>query len=110
MATDNSRTLFALYTNQGDAERALNALADAGFRPEDIGFLGPGQVQEPDHARRQVVGVSGGSVAGGLAGGLLGAVAASAIPGIGPVITAGALLPIVMGAVTGAATGGTIGS
>jgi len=102
--------MVALFTNQADAERALNTLAEDGFRPEDMGFLGPHEVQEPDHARRQAAGIGGGSVAGSLAGGLLGAAAVSAIPGIGPVITAGALLPIVMGALTGGATGGTIGS
>jgi hypothetical protein len=108
--SDHRKTVVALFTGQAEAELALSALAEAGFRPEDMGFLGPREVQEPDHAKRQVVGVGSGAVAGGLAGGLLGAVAASAIPGIGPVITAGALLPIVMAAVTGSATGGTVGS
>jgi len=102
--------MVALFTSQADAERALSMLADAGFRPEEMGFLGPHEVQEPDHARRQAAGIGGGAVAGSLAGGLLGAAAVSAIPGIGPVITAGALLPIVMTAVTGGAAGGTIGS
>jgi hypothetical protein len=106
----DSRTILALFTSQEDAERALSALIDAGFRPDAIGFLGPGEAREPDHVRKQVAGIGGGAVAGTIAGGLLGAVAASAIPGIGPFITAGTLLPILLGAFTGGATGGTIGS
>src|SRR5438093_1524235 len=104
------RSMVALFTGQADAERAFSMLSDSGFRPEEMGFLGPHEVQGPDHARRQAAGIGGGAVAGSLAGGLLGAAAVSAIPGIGPVITAGALLPIVMGAITGGATGGTVGS
>src|SRR2546429_9501338 len=92
------RTMVALFTNQADAERALNTLAEDGFRPEDMGFLGPREVQEPDHARRQAAGIGGGPVPGSLAGGLPGAAPGPAIPGAGPAITPRPPPPLRMGA------------
>ena len=103
-------TVLGLFAAQADAEHAVNVLAEHGFPVDQMGFLGPGEVEERDQARAQVVGAGAGTLAGGFAGGLLGALAAATVPGIGAVVTAGALLPVIMGVITGGATGGTVGS
>lgn len=101
---------MGLFGAHGEAERAVNMLAASDFPVDRLGFLGPGEVRERNQARAQAIGVGAGGAMGAFAGGVLGALAASVVPGIGPVITAGALLPIIMGILTGGASGGTVGS
>ncbi|MBO0684947.1 MAG: hypothetical protein J2P45_17490, partial [Candidatus Dormibacteraeota bacterium] len=99
-----------LFGTHDEAERGVNMLAASSFAVDSMGFLGPGEIRERNQARAQAVGVGAGGAMGAFAGGALGALAASAVPGIGPVITAGALLPIIIGILTGGASGGTVGS
>jgi hypothetical protein len=103
-------TIFAVFPDQAAAEQAVNRLAAAGFSPDEIGFLAPGDASEPDYFKATVAGVGTGGVLGGVAGAVLGAVTVGAIPGIGPVLVAGALVPIALLGVTGASAGGTLGA
>jgi hypothetical protein len=103
------QTVLATFSGREEAEGAVHALAQAGFPSQDIGYLAPGEADEPDMLENMAKGAGTGGVVGGLAGTALGVVAAGMIPGIGPVLAAGALIPIAIGAVTGASAGGTLG-
>ena len=109
MAADEPRTIVGLFQTHEEAERAVNLLVNSGFRAEEIGYLAPGEAEEPDFKKSAAAGVGGGAVLGAIAGGLLGAASMVVAPGIGPIVTAGAWLPPLMGIATGAATGGTAG-
>jgi hypothetical protein len=101
--------MFGLFPSQARAEEAVNRLAQAGFDPRDIGFLAPGETREPPYLKAAAAGVGTGTALGGVAGAVLGAISVGAIPGIGPVLVAGALVPVAMGLITGAGAGGTLG-
>ena len=88
----------------------MNELRVAGFGPDEIGFLAPGDAGEPHSGRNQAIGVGSGLALGGVAGALLGAASVGAITGVGLVLVAGTLLPIVVGGATGASTGATAGA
>ena len=103
------QTVFGVFRTQAVAEEAVNRLAQAGFAATDIGFLAPGEAREPDFLRAAATGVSTGGVLGGVAGAILGAASVNAIPGLGPVLVAGAILPTAIGLFTGASAGGTLG-
>src|ERR1041385_8062270 len=96
--TKSLPTIFATFPDQAVAERAVNALANAGFSADEIGFLAPGAAHEPEYFKAT------------RAGAILGAATVGAIPGIGPVLVAGALVPVAVLALTGASAGGTMGA
>jgi hypothetical protein len=95
------RTVLGLFVTHDDAEHAVNVLVELGFPADQLGFLGPGETRERNQARAQVLAAGAGTAAGGFAGGVLGALAAPVVPDVGRVITAGALLPIMVGVLTG---------
>jgi hypothetical protein len=115
--TQQRRTAVGLFDHQDDLERVLNELKASGFAPEQVSL-----VAKDKGATREVVETTGmgggegagvGAVAGGITGGLLGwlvGIGALAIPGIGPIVAAGALATTLGGAAIGAATGGLIGA
>lgn len=115
--TQQRRTVVGLFDNQDDLERVLNDLKAAGFNPDQVSLVAKDRA-----ATREVVESTGmgggegagvGAVAGGITGGLLGwlvGIGALAIPGIGPIVAAGALATTIGGAAIGAATGGLIGA
>jgi hypothetical protein len=103
------QTVVGVYRAQAAAEEAVNRLSQAGFRADEIGLLAPGDVEEPRYFKAVATGIGAGGVLGGAAGAVLGAAAVGAIPGVGPVLAAGALLPVAMGAFTGANAGGLLG-
>jgi hypothetical protein len=103
-------TVVGLFPDQAAAEHAVEQLARAGFTADEIGLVAPGDVEEPDYARAEVTGIAAGGALGGVAGALLGAVTAGVIPGAGPVLVAGAIVPIAVLAFTGASAGGTAGA
>jgi hypothetical protein len=109
MPEDNKRTVIGLFASREEAERAIDRLAQAGFPPSEIGFIGPGETGEPEFKKSAAAGVGGGAVVGAIAGGLLGLASMAVAPGVGPIVTAGAWLPPLMGIVTGASAGGTAG-
>ncbi len=119
------QTVAALFRNREDAENAINALKASGFRGDQIGVAmrdrtAQGELIE-DTGSRAAEGAATGAVGGGLLGGIVGflvGVGALAIPGIGPVVSAGILTTAlgtagataVAGAGIGAAAGGLVGA
>lgn len=118
------QTVAALFQNRSEAEDAINALKARGFRGDQIGIAlrdrtEQGQLIE-DTGSKAADGAATGAVSGGLLGGVVGflvGVGALAIPGIGPIVSAGVLTTVfgaagataLAGAGIGAATGGIVG-
>jgi hypothetical protein len=121
----NRKTIGALFMNRSDAENAINALKARGFRGEQIGIAlrdrdAQGTLIE-DTGTKAADGAATGAIGGGLLGGLVGflvGIGALAIPGIGPVVSAGVLTATlgttgataVAGAGIGAVAGGLVGA
>jgi uncharacterized membrane protein len=115
------KTIAGLFDNYQDAEHAVNRLEKAGIAREHIGVLARDAVlnervlghEEESAAKGAGIGAVGGTAVGGLAG-LLSGLSAITIPGLGPVLTAGAVITALgstaAGAGIGAATGGIIGA
>lgn len=101
--------VVGIFTDRGQAERAVTALVDAGFPESEIGFLAPGENTEPEYFGPVAKAMAAGSAGGAAAGALLGALATVALPGIGAAVAGGTLLAAAMGGVTGGATGGVAG-
>jgi hypothetical protein len=107
-----------LFEDPMDAWDALHALRAAGFTAEQIGVaaLQAPEIEADERALRdlhrihvdETTGILAGGVLGGLAGWLI-AASAVAVPGVGALIAAGALVGAVGGAGIGAAAGGLIG-
>lgn len=118
------KTIGALFMNRSDAENAINALKARGFHGDQIGIAlrdrdEQGKLAE-DTGTQVADGAATGAIGGGLLGGLVGfliGIGALAIPGIGPVISAGVLATTfgaagataLAGAGIGAAAGGIVG-
>ncbi len=121
----NRNTVAATFEDRDDAERAINALKDAGFTGDQIGVAlrdrnAQGQLAE-ETGTHAAEGAAAGAVGGGVLGGLVGflvGIGALAIPGIGPVLAGGALASALgvaggtaaAGAGIGAVTGGIVGA
>jgi hypothetical protein len=100
-------TAIGVFENAGPAQEAVDALRDAGFGDDQIGFIVRHEATESEGAGE---GAAAGAVTGGVVGGLLGAAAALLLPGIGPVLAGGVLASTLGGAALGATTGGLIGA
>jgi len=108
---------FGIYRDRTQAERAVDALMEAGFRAEDISVLLPDNVGTKDFAHEKntkapegaTTGAGAGAVVGGTLG-LLAGIGALAIPGVGPFIAAGPIMGALAGAGTGGVVGGLIGA
>jgi hypothetical protein len=113
MARANDTAVIAVFTDHDEAERAYEDLKAAGFRDEQIGYLGRNGPTSPDSdsvAAHAGEGVAAGAVGGGAVGLAWGlAVAAHLIPGIGPVIAGGTIAALLASMAAGAAVGGTAG-
>lgn len=115
MGYDNkkgSNSVFGIFDNRLDLERAVDRLKADGFRHSDISVLMQNAGETRDFAAEKNTkapeGATTGATTGILGGGVLGWLAgagALAIPGIGPFVAAG---PI-MGALAGAGIGGAVG-
>jgi hypothetical protein len=118
-------TIAASFEDRADAERAINALKDAGYSADQIGVALRDRTAQGELVEDTGTSVAGGTTAGLLGGGLFGGlvgwlvgIGALAIPGIGPVIAGGALATAfgvaggtaVAGAGIGAAAGGVVGA
>lgn len=107
-------TVVGMFNDHSLTEKAINALYDEGFTVEQVSLVTKGggasdeipSEAESDHAAG---GAGRGIAIGGILGGLIG-IGALAIPGIGPVLTAGWITTVLGGAATGGAFGGWIGS
>jgi hypothetical protein len=114
-----SHTVAGVFHSSSDAEKALNALKDSGFTPDQVSVVAKdtretqSMVENSDMAGAQTKGAGTGALLGGLTGGIAGwliGIGALAIPGIGPVVAAGALATTLGGAAVGAVAGGLIGA
>jgi len=112
-----NKAVFGVYSNQLDAENAVNGLKLAGFRNTDVSIL----FQENEGTKDLVMtrstkapegtaaGASSGAVVGGLIGWLAGA-GMLAIPGIGMLVAAGPLIASLSGIGVGGVFGGLTGA
>jgi hypothetical protein len=127
-------TIVGLFHNHHDADRALDALEDAGLTRDVLSVVAQEGVVDVDEidddgtiydddddnidaGEGAAIGAAEGGIIGGLAG-LLAGIGAIAIPGVGPVIAAGSLATALaatiggaaVGAGSGALTGGLVGA
>jgi len=118
-------TIAGLFQDRAQAEEAIRALHQAGFKGDQIGIAMRDRTAQGELVRetgsQAAEGAVSGAVGGGLLGGLVGllvGIGALAIPGIGPVVAGGALATAfglgggtaVAGAGIGAAAGGLLGA
>src|SRR5215210_2652088 len=112
-------TVVGAFDGPNHAEQALNELKSVGFSPEQVSVVAKDtgeartMVEGSDMAGAETTGAGTGALLGGIGGGILGwlvGIGALAIPGIGPVVAAGALATTLGGAAVGAVTGGLIGA
>jgi hypothetical protein len=124
----NHRRAVGVFPTRRAAEQALHALKDSGFPMDRVSVVAKDVGRDEDiagaevHDRKQVGnkaddGAKAGAVSGGALGGLTGllvGLGALAIPGIGPIVLAGAeatvLATTLAGGAIGAVTGGLIGA
>ncbi len=106
----HERTVVALFARPEDAHQAITKLIESGISPQHIGYLEPVDERESKNpAKAAGEGIAVGAASGVVVGGLLAAAAVALIPGVGPALVAGALLPVVLGAAGGSATGAVVG-
>ena len=115
--SDKKTSVFGIYPNLTQAERAVDALVPRGFSNDDISVLAPDQRGTKDFAHEKHTkapeGATTGMAAGGALGGTLGLLAgvgALAIPGLGPFIAAGPIMAALAGLGAGGAVGGFVGA
>ena len=119
------QTVAATFDDRADAERAINALKDAGYSSDQIGVALRDRTEQgalvEDTGTHAAEGATSGALGGGLLGGLVGflvGMGALAIPGIGPVVAGGVLASTfglaggtaLAGAGIGAVAGGLVGA
>src|SRR3569833_926226 len=116
MAT-KSKSVFGIYANAAQAERAVNALIEDGFPSQDVSVLMPDQRSTREFAHHKDTkapeGATAGATAGGVDGGTLGVLVglgALAIPGVGALLAAGPIVAGLAGLGAGGAVGGCIGA
>lgn len=116
MAGKNT-SVFGIFADTASAERAVQALKDAGFSNSDISALFPDKQGTRDFAHEKNTkapeGATTGAGTGALLGGGLGwlaGIGALAIPGLGPFIAAGPIMAALAGAGVGGAVGGLTGA
>jgi hypothetical protein len=109
-------TLIGVFDNRSAAERAVDELLQADFNAEQVGFV----IRGSDAVRGGMItdtagakdakGAVTGAVTGATLGGLTAAAVTALIPGVGPVLAAGALAMFFGYAAAGAAIGGIFGA
>lgn len=111
----NGGVVVAAFDDRDAAEYALDALRQAGFHHDDLGFairgtdaVQGGMLTDAEGAK-DGKGAAAGMVTGGIVGGVIAAVVAL-IPGFGPVLAGGVLASFFGGAIAGTAVGGILGA
>ena len=108
------RTVVGVVDGPNHGEMARTELKTAGFRPKQVSVVARATRETQEMAEKTGMGVAGtGAVLGGITGGIVGwlvGIGALAIPGIGPIVAAGALATTLGGAAVGAAAGGLLGA
>lgn len=114
MAANEPTALVGVFADRAQAERAMDELAQAGFRPEHMEVTGPGEQPEPVPVQappglRDRGSAQFGAILGAIVGGLLGTLAATgAFPGVGQLFAGGGLAAVV-GVLVGGLIGGVLG-
>lgn len=124
MALGRHKRAVGSFSNYRDTELALRELQSAGFPMNKVSVVGEnldqGKIAGANVSKSREEQVGGGASSGATAGvvtggliGLLGGIGAVAIPGVGPVMAAGALATLLadtaLGGAVGAAAGGLVG-
>ena len=106
-----TRTVSKLYDTYSQAQRAVEALEQAGFSSSEVSLISRYSDDNTlaDDASGTTTGATAGAVVGGGTG-LLAALGVIAIPGIGPLVAAGVLATTLVGAAGGSVVGGLIGA
>src|SRR6202048_4577082 len=96
---EKKTAVFGIYSSREGAERAADAIVNAGFTPADISVLLPENLGNrsigTEKATKAPEGATAGGTTGAVLGGALGMLAgigALAIPGVGPLIAAGPIM------------------
>ena len=116
MVSQHREVVVGRFDSREAAQRAIEALTEAGFLADDIGFAmksdgaPPHEVTDLGAAEGAGGGAATGALTGGLLGGLIAAAAALIVPGVGPVLAGGLLASALGGAAIGAAAGGVLGA
>ena len=123
MNTVSYKRAAGLYYSRGEAEAAVRALKDAGYDMDQVSVIAKDADKVAGHETTETEGnkADEGAATGALTGGALGGITgllvglgALAIPGIGPILLAGAeataIATTLAGAGIGAAAGGLIGA
>ena len=127
MAFNHVRRAVGTFRTKQEAERALEELRDSGFNMERVSVIAKNadhgdriagqEVEERHIGNKADEGAAAGAATGGAIGGITGLLVGLgllAIPGIGPIMLAGAgataLATTLSGAAIGAATGGLLGA
>jgi len=112
----NRSTVVGVFDNIDQAEKAVRDLRQAGFEPQQIGFImkDPSKVDEFQKSALQEAAPDAdskagetGAVLGGALGGMLGVLVAGMFPGVGAAILGASLLATIG---SGAAVGGLVGA
>ena len=106
-----TRTVTHLFDDYAQAQRAVEALEQAGFSSSEISLVS--RYRSDGSLADDASGAATGATVGGLAGGgvgLLAALGVIAIPGIGPLVAAGVLATTLASAAAGTLAGGLIGA
>ncbi len=97
------RTVSALFDTYDEVTAAVDGLADMGVPSSEITV-----VTSDKHASSQIAQGAGLGAAIGGVGGILAGLGAVAIPGLGPLLGAGWLVPILLATAAGGVAGGII--
>jgi hypothetical protein len=110
-ATTADECVIAVFHSPADAQRAVDDLAAHKFRPEQLSLITPGHEGDLERAnpsrhgdRAEKSAASGAAVGGAL--GLLAGSSLLVIPGLGPIVAAGAIAS----GITGGIVGGLVGA
>src|SRR5882672_2193534 len=113
---EKKTAVFGIYSSREAAERAADALVNAGFSPADLSVLLPENLGNRSIGTEKSTKAPEGATAGGSTGavlggtlGLLAGIGALAIPGVGPLIAAGPIMATLAGMGVGGAVGGVTG-
>src|SRR5712672_4333482 len=114
---EKKTAVFGIYSSREAAERAADALVNAGFTPADLSVLLPENLGNraigTEKATKAPEGATAGATSGAVLGGTLGLLAGIgvlAIPGVGPLIAAGPIMATLAGLGVGGAIGGITGA
>jgi hypothetical protein len=116
MQSQNRTALVAIFDDRLEAERAVRDLEAVGFNEKDVGYVirgadvGRGGMITDTVGAKDARGALVGAATGALGGGILAAAVTAALPGVGPVLSAGMLAMFFGYAGAGAAVGGIIGA